>query len=182
LDFENSISRSKTETSRYEFKQGFLRLDDERKQDPNILTTILETICGIANVGPDGDGFLYVGIADTENHADRIKTLDAVEPIKVRHVNVVGIEREAKILGKSLDDYMRILVDHVRGSNLSEPLKTMMATSIDTISYKGLEVVRVRIPAQAGISFVGDDAFLRTGSSTHKASGPQIAAIAAKFA
>ncbi|WP_321829552.1 GmrSD restriction endonuclease domain-containing protein [Thalassovita sp.] len=181
LDFENSIARSKTETARYEFKQGFLRLDSEREQDPNILTTILETICGIANAGPDADGFLYVGIADKEAHASRIKELDDVEPINVRHVSVVGIEREAKILGKSLDDYMRILVDHIQGSALSEPLKTMMATSIDTVSYKGLEVVRVRVPAQASMSFIGEEAFLRTGSSTHKASGPQIAAISEKF-
>ncbi|MCB0321352.1 MAG: DUF262 domain-containing protein, partial [Bdellovibrionales bacterium] len=99
LDFENSISRAKTETSRYEFKQGFLRLDDNRQMDPEILKTILETICAIANAGPDASGYLYVGIADKDSHADRIAHLDGIKPLRVRHVNVVGIEREAKILG-----------------------------------------------------------------------------------
>ena len=58
FDFENSIRRSRTETTRYEFKQGLLRLDNARQIDPTIITTILETICAIANVGRDADGFL----------------------------------------------------------------------------------------------------------------------------
>jgi len=181
LDFENSISRSKTETSRYEFKQGFLRLSDGRKMDPSILNAIVETVCAIANVGPDASGYLYVGIADKVKDAERIASLDRIEPIKVRHLQIVGVEREAKILGKTLDDYVRILTEHFQHSHLSEPLKTMMATSIDSITYKGMEVMRVRIPAQSSISFVGDDAYFRTGSETKKATGPQIAAISEKF-
>lgn len=181
LDFENSISRSKTETSRYEFKQGFLRLDDSRKMDDSILATILETICAIANVGPDSGGYLYIGIADKDQHAKRIEELDGVQAVKVRHVSVVGVEREAKILGKSLDDYVRILTGHIQGSKMDEPLKTMMATSVDSITYKGLEVVRVRVPAQTKMSFIGDESFFRTGSETKKATGPQIAALAEKF-
>jgi hypothetical protein len=35
FDFEDSIRRSRTETARYEFKQGLLRLDDSRQQDPH---------------------------------------------------------------------------------------------------------------------------------------------------
>ncbi|MEP3892411.1 MAG: DUF262 domain-containing protein [Litorimonas sp.] len=181
LDFENSISRSKTESSRYEFKQGFLRLDNKREMDPDILMTIVETICGIANSGPDADGFLYIGIADKEEHATRVAELDGITPIKIRNVSVVGVEREALILGKSVDDYLMQLTGYINGSALSEPLKTTMATSIDMITYKGLEVVRVRIPAQSAISFLGDDAYFRSGSSTQKATGPQIAAISSKF-
>src|SRR3984885_15887428 len=45
FDFENSIRRARTETTRYEFKQGLLRLDDARQIDPTIIQTILETLC-----------------------------------------------------------------------------------------------------------------------------------------
>lgn len=62
FDFENSIRRSRTETTRYEFKQGLLRLNSGREIDSNMLQTVLETISGIANVGPEADGFLYIGI------------------------------------------------------------------------------------------------------------------------
>lgn len=181
LDFENSISRAKTETSRYEFKQGFLRLSGAREVDPGIFRTIIETICAIANVGPDADGFIYIGVADRREHAVKITQLDGVTPVALRHVSVVGVEREAKVLGKGLDGYQRMLEDAVKASAISEPLKTMMGTSIDTISYRGLEVIRIRVPRQKAASFVGDDAFYRLGSATHRATGPQIAAIVTKF-
>jgi hypothetical protein len=41
FDFENSIRRSRTETTRYEFKQGLLRLDTIRHVDPTIIQTML---------------------------------------------------------------------------------------------------------------------------------------------
>ena len=107
--------------------------------------------------------------------------LDSVEPIPVRHVNVVGVEREAKILGVDMDSYQRMIEDSVRNSQLTEPLKTMLATSIDIITYKGMEVVRIRVPRQDSLSFVGDEAYYRTGSSTQKATAPQVAALAGKF-
>ena len=53
FDCENSIRRSRTETTRYDFKQSLLRLDKLRETDPTIIQNILETLCGIANVGPD---------------------------------------------------------------------------------------------------------------------------------
>lgn len=181
LDFENSVSRSKTETSRYEFKQGFLRLDAQRGMDPGILDRLIQTICAISNVGPDASGYLYIGIADNDQDVERIEALDAITSVKVRHVSIVGVEREAKLLGKSLDDYVRILTDHIHASDLGEPLKTMVATSVDSISYKGLEILRIRVPAQKEMSFVGDNAYFRIGSETRKATGPQIASIAENF-
>jgi len=181
LEFENSITRSRTETSRYEFKQGILHLDNTRALDPNILPKIIKTICGIANVGPDADGFIYIGIADKAADVNRIKSLDNIEPVTVRHVSVVGVDREAKYLGLEIDKYVKKVEDAITKSKLAEPLKTMMATSIDTISYKTFEVIRIRIPKQKTVSFVGDDCFIRVGSSTQKANGPQVAAVAAKF-
>lgn len=181
LDFENSIARARTETSRYEFKQGILRLDDGRKVDADVFSAILETICGIANTGPESDGFLYVGIADKEKDTKRIQELDEIDPVFVRHVAVVGVGREATALKIGIDEYQKKFEDFFGNSDLSDPLKTMLSTSIDTISYKEMEVVRIRIPKQNVLSFVGDEAFLRVGSSTRKATGPQIAALAEKF-
>jgi Putative DNA-binding domain len=182
FDFENSIRRSRTETTRYEFKQGLLRLDEARQVDPTIIQTILETLCGIANVGPDADGFLYIGIADKAVDAQRVHDLDGIEPIKFDHVDIVGVEREARQLGLGIDKYMRLLEDGISKSPLTEPLKTNLLTSLDLISYKGLQVIRVRVPRQTQLTFLMDECFLRFGSSTMKATGPQIAAASKLFA
>ncbi len=51
LDFENSVRRSRIETPRYEFKQGLLRLSPKREFDKDLIPRLIETICGIANLG-----------------------------------------------------------------------------------------------------------------------------------
>ena len=119
------------------------------------------------------DGFLYIGIADKAADAERIRDLDEIEPIRFDDVDIVGVEREARILKLSIDRYMRLLEDGIDKSALSEPLKTNLLTSLDLISYKDLQVVRVRVPRQTQLTFLGDECYLRIGSSTQKATGPR---------
>jgi hypothetical protein len=182
IDFENSIRRSRTETTRYEFKQGLLQLDKQKTPDPNIIKTILETVCAISNTGPEADGFVYIGIADKAVDGDRVRQLYKTEPIKFDHVSIVGVEREAKHLGIPMDRYMRKIEDGVRQSALTDPLKTQILSALDVVIYKSLSVVRIRVPRQGRASFLGDECFIRVGSSTHKATGPQIAAVTNGFA
>lgn len=181
IDFENSIRRSRTETPRYEFKQGILRLDHKKKTDPKIMGAILETVCGIANVGPEADGYIYIGIADKVGDAERVTELYNLQPVQFDHVSIVGVDREADQMGMPLDKYMRRFEDIIKDSDMTEPLKTNVLSSIDVISYKGLSVVRIRIPRQSSISFIGERCFIRQGSSTCEASGPQIAAASRAF-
>jgi hypothetical protein len=181
FDFENSLRRSKTETSRYEFKQGVLRLDGGRQVDESFIESLIRTMSAIANLGPDADGFVYLGIADNAKDTARIIEIDGLTPIRFEHVDIVGIDREAKALGRPLDRYMRILEDAISGSDLGEPLRTQVLASIDVVSYKGLSVVRFRVPQQREPTFVGDRCFIRVGSATKLASGPEIAAVSRLF-
>lgn len=181
FDFENSIRRSRTETSRYEFKQGLLKLDKNRSRDKELMTSIVNTICAIANVGPDADGFIHIGIADKSADAERINELDAISAVNFEYIKIVGVDRECKILQLKLDKYMNIIREGIEQSRMTEPLKTQVCSNIDVVQYKGLSVVRIRIPKQSGINFIGDDCFIRTGSATIKASGPQISSITKLF-
>ncbi len=59
---------------------------------------------------PDSDGYIFFGVADRETHADRIETLDGIKKRKIAEHFLVGIEREAKILNISLDNYVKKVV------------------------------------------------------------------------
>ena len=182
FDFENSIRRSRTETVRYEFKQGLLRLDPNlRKVDEEHLKSMLETMCAIANSAPNTDGFMYIGIADKSADCDRINALDGVQALNFEHVHIVGVKREAKALGLPLDKYVKIFEDALRKSTLSEPLKTQLQSGLDVIDFKGFSILRIRVPGQTAVSFCGDQCFFRSGSSTLEAKGPQIAALTKAF-
>lgn len=152
LDFENSVRRSKIETARYEMKQGILRLSSRRELDNDLFPRIIATICGIANVGPDADGYLFIGVADRPEHAQKIQQMDRITPIELAGRYVVGVEREVNVLSSALEKYVGILLDQVRQSLLSEPLKTQILTKCDTVEYRGFSIVRFVIPAQKDVS------------------------------
>lgn len=177
LDFENSLRRSSIETPRYEFKQGLLRLAANRELDNTLIQRIIETICGIANVGPDSDGYIFIGVVDKKDDADRVIELDSITPIKVGQRYVVGIEREVALLKNSIEQYLEKLLGSIRASNLSDPLKKQILSQVDLVEYRGFSVIRITIPAQKIVSFVGEDAFSREGSSTIKVTGRGLIAI-----
>ncbi|MET7416573.1 GmrSD restriction endonuclease domain-containing protein [Streptomyces rubiginosohelvolus] len=183
LDFENSLRRSKIETSRYEFKQGVLRLDARRVRDDGLFVRLAETICGIANVQRGHEGYLFIGVADKESDVKRVENLDSVTAVPVgRHHHVVGVDREAKILKMSLDAYVQRFVTKLSQQPISEPLATQILSGVDTIEYKGLSVIRVLIPGQSDLSYCGDRVFIRRGSSTESVTEVRkIAALAKGF-
>ena len=181
IDFENALRRSKIETPRYEFKQGILRLDRNRSEDPHLLIRIVETACGIANLGPDSDGYIFFGVADKEDHADRIAELDGIQKRKIAEHFLVGIEREARILAISLDEYVKKLVTNFHISKMTEPLKTQILSSFDTITIQGLTCIRIRIPKQNELSFVDGKAYYRENSSTIEIQGQKLVSISKLF-
>jgi len=178
---ENSLRRSRIETSRYECKQGVVDLSLNRKFDKNLCNRIIETICGIANVGPDSDGFIFIGVADMKTDAERIAELDGITPITVGARYVVGLDREMLLLSMNQEQYLEKIMGFVRNSELSEPLKSQVLSQSDYVDYKGMSVLRIRIPAQKQISFDGEKVFIRENSSTIEATGKKLLAANALF-
>lgn len=176
LDFENSIRRAKIESNRYECKQGFYDLSDKRKINDALYNEIIETICGIANIGPDADGFVFIGVADKESDAIRINELDKIPYKVINNRYIVGIGRELNLLNGSYDDYVNKLLGRISSSELSEPLKSQILSQFDIVDYKDLTIIRLRVPKQKELSFVGKDSFIRENSKTIKLEGPKLIA------
>jgi hypothetical protein len=160
LDMENSLRRSKLETSRYECKQGIVDLSPNRKFDSNLPERIIETICGIANVGPDSDGFVFLGVADNKADSDRVAALDGVTPIEVGARYVVGLDREMRLLSMGQEQYLEQIIGFVRKSQLSEPLRSQVLSQTDYVDFKGMSILRIRVPKQKQLSFVGEKVFI----------------------
>lgn len=181
LDFENSIRRAKIESNRYECKQGFFDLSGKRNINNKLYVDIIKTLCGIANVGPDADGYLFIGVADNLADAERIKSLDAIDFKTINGRYIVGIDRELSLLDGSHDDYINKLLGEVSSSDLSEPLKSQILSQLDVIDYKGMTIVRIRVPAQTEISFIGANSYIRENSQTVELAGPKLIAANSLF-
>lgn len=182
IEFERIMRRAQIETAGIEFKQGFLRLDDNRKEDKCLKQQIVETLCGIANARLLEPAYLYIGIADKEKDAVRIEHLDHIHPINLEGHYIVGVERETKIMNISVEEYCKRIKDFIDNSDLSRSLIVSVLPHIEAFSYKGFILVQIIIHPQKGISYLGDEVFIRKLSSTTRVTNArEIAEIALSF-
>lgn len=180
-DIEAIIRRSEVELSDYELKQGMLTLSD-RKLDKNIEGKIIRTICAIANNGPNRSGKLIVGVTDKADDATRIESLDKIKAKKVGRRFVVGVVREATVLGITVEQYVGKIKQAIKSSALSAGLKSAVLSHIDYNSFFGYGVIVISIPPQKEPSYVGDEMYWRNGDSTELAqTSKMIADIARRF-
>ena len=181
-DIEAAIRRSEIELADYELKQGLLRLSGKREVDSGIYEKVIATICGIANNGPNRLGKVIIGVTDKDADVARIKELDGIEPKKAGKRFVVGIAREAKVLGESVENYFSRWKDAIRNSPLSQKLKDSVLSHIDFNSFYGLGVIVITIPPQVELSYVGDYVFVRKGDATEQiTSAKDVATLAKRF-
>lgn len=182
VDIQSSIRRSEIELANYELKQGLLSLSDTRDIDSNMIDKIVKTICAMANNGPEHTGKIIIGVADKIADKDRIQLLDGIDAKKVGQRYVVGISREAKALGISIEQYFSKWKDGIRNSELSVGLRDQVLSNIDYNEFYGLGVITITIPPQSEISYVGEQTYFRSADDTIHATTPkQIAAIAKRF-
>ena len=135
VDIDVDIRRSEIELAYYELKQGLLPLQAGAKDPTPMLDKILRTICAIANNGPKTVGKILIGVADKEADIKKVSEIDGVAGKVIGKRTVVGVCREAKRLGKSLEDYVQILVKHIKTSNISEHTKGAVLLSSYTTRH-----------------------------------------------
>ena len=131
----------------------------------------METICAISNVGPDAEGFIYIGIADKLEDVDCITQIYGIVPEKFDHVLIVGVDRKARHQRLTLNSYVRKIEYGITQSKITELLKTGVQLGLDVITFRNMSIIHIRIPRQSATSFLGDECFMRVNSSTKKATG-----------
>lgn len=157
-------------------------LSDDRKIDDALIEKVLKTLCAIANNGPQRDGKVLIGVTDKEADAARVKQLDGIEPKKVGKRYVVGVVREAKVLGLSVEDYYTMWKDAIKKSPLSPLLRDSILSHIDYNSFYGLGVIVFTVPPQKELSYYEDDVYWRNGDSTEiAATAKHVAGLAQRF-
>lgn len=151
------IRQSYVESSQFELKQGAVDLSDNRNWDERNVDNIIQTLAAIANNASDEDGYLLVGVADKPADAARIRKLDGVEAIEVANVRIVGIEREARLLGLSTEQYVNKWRNTIQNSDMSASLREDLLRSMVHFNYRGLGVLVFKVPPQKEVARVGGD-------------------------
>jgi len=181
-DIEAIIRRSEFELADYELKQGLLSLSQSREIDLGTTDKVINTICAIANNGPNRIGKLIIGVTDKHSDAIKIKNLDSIELRPVGNRFIVGVTREAKILNISTEDYFSKWKNAIKNSKLSQALKNSVMSNIDYHSFYGLGVIVITIQPQKELSYVGEYVYWRISDETTRAdTAKDIATLARRF-
>ena len=181
-DIEAIIRRSEIELSDYELKQGYLSLSESRGIDSELVDKVVNTICAMANNGPKRTGKILIGVTDKESDAERIAQLDQIAPKGVGKRFVVGVTREAKVLGITPQKYFSEWKNAIRSSALSAHLRDAVLSSMDFNDFYGLGVIVITVPPQKELSYAGDQIYWRKADETTRAVAPkEIADLARRF-
>ena len=158
----------KSEEARFDFKQGFLTLDEKRQFNKKSFEKIMMNVCAMANHGIGKKGRLFIGIADTEKDTKRIEKLDGINAERVNNFGIVGLEREAIILGKDLEKYQNYILGKIEKSKIKEKLKTHLKSNMSFINFKGKYILMLEMECIDGPSLYDNELYIRKGPNLHK--------------
>jgi|JI10StandDraft_1071094.scaffolds.fasta_scaffold53999_2 hypothetical protein len=161
---ENLLTQSFTEQNNYDFKQGFLRLDKSPSLDEESFAKILKTATGMANLKQGSKGYVVVGVSDSGATTQRIGSLHKVTPTKFNRFDIVGIEHEALFLKKTIDQYYQLLVDKIKTSRVSEPLRSYLAQNVRLVRYYDKSVFVLETMGMEDVSNYDGTYFIRSGN------------------
>ncbi|OVE48161.1 DUF262 domain-containing protein [Chromobacterium violaceum] len=178
----NLLTQSKTEQASYDFKQGFLELESPYKFDVKSLEKILKTCAGIANLDINAKGYVIVGISDSEETTERIKSIHGIESYEQNGFYINGIDHEATKANKTIDQYYQNIVDKIRQSPLDKTLKDHICRNIKCINYKEKSLIVFEVAAQEDPSLYNDELYIREGASIRKLAQNEFPNIYKRFA
>ena len=125
-------------------------------------------VCAMANHGIGKKGRLFIGITDTEEDTKRIEKLDGINAERVNNFGIVGLEREAIILGKDLEKYQNYILGKIEKSKIKEKLKTHLKSNMSFINFKGKYILMLEMECIDGPSLYDNELYIRKGPNLHK--------------
>ena len=180
-EFVNLLSKSKTETGSYDFKQGLHRLDAAKSFDDGSFQSILQTICAIANLGRGKVGYVVLGVADKKTDAERVKQLYGLGLTRAGEFYVVGVDREAAAFHTNMDKYLQLISDKISNSALSDEIRIRVTSQLAPVDYSGRTVVVIRVESGVEPCFLGDKMYRRNGAQTVEVAPKEILQVARLF-
>lgn len=173
IDFQAYLMKSKTEAAVYDFKQGFYTLDPKKREfDENSFNKILCNISALANLGKNKVGYLFIGVTDKEEDTIQVEKVDSLRNIPRYHeFGVVGLEREAKIKGVSLDQYISYITNKISNSKLDTTLKTRITKDITPITYHDHTLLMIIVTCGLEPVYYEEKLFQRDGANCVEVTG-----------
>lgn len=174
IDFQVYLMRSKVESAVYDYKQGLFSLNPkDRKFDDKVFENkIIHNISALANLGKGKKGYLFIGVTDEESDTLQVEKLDNLTNVpRYYNFGIVGLEREAKLKGVTLDTYISFITKKISDSKLPSDLKTRISKSITPITYYGMTILMIEVECGKDPIYYEDKMYQRDGANCVEVKG-----------
>lgn len=179
--FETLLGNAVVEQQLFECKQGFYTLGPMRSFDEESFRKVCRTLTAMANAGPGVVGHVVIGVADKPEDVARIEMLDKVKAEPYRHFQVVGIDREAVLAGKSLNDYWTWLTQRLASGPLEPTLAKTVVANARLFNYRSKSVIVLKVVGGTEPVFFEQKLVERLGSETVEVSQADYMRIYSRF-
>ncbi|MBD5587193.1 DUF262 domain-containing protein [Clostridium botulinum] len=180
IDFQAYLMKSKVESAVYDYKQGLYTLDPVNRsfKERVFENRIIKNIAALANLGIGKKGYLFIGVTDKEEDTLKIEQLDNLEKCpRYYNFGIVGLEREAKLKGVTLDEYISFITAKISGANLPEDLIARVTKAITPITYNGNTVLMIEVKCGSEPVYYQDKLYARDGANCVEVVGAKQANI-----
>lgn len=167
-EFETILMQSRTEQNLYDFKQGFISLNNKNEFDVALIGKIIKTLTAMANKSPISVGYVCVGIPDKATDVERIKDLYGVQPRIFREFSITGVGHEPDCLGIDIDRYFRLILDKIRVEPTTEVIKNVVCKNVRIIRYYDKDIIIFKIDPIGSPAIYNNKYYIRTGSHNNE--------------
>lgn len=105
-----------------------------------------------------------LGSLKKSHTASRVEELYGIKPRPYERFYITGVEHEAKALAKNLDQFFQMLVEKIRNSRVSDPLRSSLARNLKPVRYYDQTVYVFEVDAQGDPSQYDGAYFERCGA------------------
>lgn len=166
-EFETLMSNALVEEPLFDAKQGVLRLYGNREVDDACIKKIARTLTAMANFGLKSTGSVVLGIADSADEAKKIENLDHCVVESYRDWKIVGINREANILGMSVNEYFDWVIKKVASvSGIDKSVANSLGKCSYVVPYRSTTAIVLQVESGTSAVLFGGKMPIRKGSST----------------
>lgn len=169
-EFESILMQSRTEQNLYDFKQGLISLDGSNNFNEDLVKKIVKTLTAMVNKSVHAVGYVCVGVPDKPEDIERIKDLFDITPNVYRSFNITGIGHEPKLLGMTIDDYFKKVLDLIKTEPIDKSYKDMICKNARIISYYDKEVLIFKIVSTGRPAYYDGKYYMRHGSHLNEVS------------
>ena len=162
--------------------QGLYNLNPDLKKrkfsDEMFENRILKNIAALANLGKNKKGLLFIGATDKEEDTVQVEKIYGLSNLpRYYGFGVVGLEREAKFKGVSLDQYIQFITEKISKSELPDNLKVRVTKAITPITYSGQTVLMIEVVCGDSPVYYKDSLYAREGAKCIEIKGAKVVSI-----